>query len=132
MFKKEELDMKLLSELQPIAEQFGIRNISKFNKEKLVYEIIKQQSERPGPEVADDAAPAEEAPKRNLRRTKATAIPDVTPPTQPTDSTTAGPDAHRTRQRVRRETVPVPAMESPAAVAEEPVTPPVENQPVKA
>ena len=53
--------MKLLSELHPIAEQFGIRNISKYTKEKLVYEIIKQQSERPGPEGAEDTSAAPDA-----------------------------------------------------------------------
>ena len=67
MFKKEELDMKLLSELHPIAEQFGIRNIAKFTKEKLVYEIIKQQSEKPGPEIIEATPAVEEAPKRGRR-----------------------------------------------------------------
>lgn len=130
MFKKEELDMKLLSELQPIAEQFGIRNISKFTKEKLVYEIIKQQSERPGPEGTDATAPAEEAPKRNARRTKAAATADVTPSSQPADSANAGPDANRPRQRVRRDTVPAHAVENSAVIAEEQATPPAEKQPI--
>lgn len=80
MFKKEELDTKLVSELHPIAEQFGIRNISKFTKEKLVYEIIKQQSERPVAEGAEEAAVTEESPRKG-RRIK----PDVQPVSQPVE-----------------------------------------------
>ncbi|AKD56292.1 transcription termination factor Rho [Spirosoma radiotolerans] len=136
MFKKEELDMKLLSELHPIAEQFGIRNISKFNKEKLVYEIIKQQSERPGP-AAEETAPAGEAPKRG-RRTKAVTTPDVQPVTpvaadspanQPVenpvalpatnDTTTTTPDTAKPRLRSRRDR---DVVTQPTALAE-PVTP---------
>ncbi|GAB2542095.1 transcription termination factor Rho [Spirosoma aerophilum] len=101
MFKKEELDMKLLSELHPIAEQFGIRNIGKFTKEKLVYEIIKQQSERPGP-ASEEATPAEEAPRRG-RRTKTVTVPNG----QAVDSTF---DA--------QENQPVP-VETPAAISPE-------------
>ncbi|GAB3805887.1 hypothetical protein GCM10028819_40110 [Spirosoma humi] len=145
MFKKEELDMKLLSELHPIAEQFGIRNIGKFNKEKLVYEIIKQQSERPGP-AAEETVPAEEAPKRG-RRTKAVTTPDVqpvssavtnTPAIQPADDTVASPAAtttpettkprlrsRRDRDAVTQPTAPtetVAPVEAPvSAVSESPV-----------
>ncbi|SOD80120.1 transcription termination factor Rho [Spirosoma fluviale] len=84
MFKKEELDMKLLSELHPIAEQFGIRNISKFTKEKLVYEIIKQQSESPA--AVEETASVEETPRRG-RRTKAVASADAAPASLPVENT---------------------------------------------
>ncbi|ADB37345.1 transcription termination factor Rho [Spirosoma linguale] len=112
MFKKEELDMKLLSELHPIAEQFGIRNISKFTKEKLVYEIIKQQSESP---VAVEETPSvEEAPRRG-RRTKAVTLADAAPVNLPVENTavekttaipaaeTPSPELAKPRQRGRRE-----------------------------
>ncbi len=50
MYNKEELSVKLLSELQPIAEQFGIRDIAKLTKEKLIYRIIDEQSKAPEPD----------------------------------------------------------------------------------
>lgn len=112
MFKKEELDMKLLSELHPIAEQFGIRNIGKFNKEKLVYEIIKQQSERPAP-AAEETAPVSEAPRRG-RRTKAASTPDAqavspvvidSPADQSADSTVAPPTTENTTETTSSDTV---------------------------
>ncbi|MCK8494363.1 transcription termination factor Rho [Spirosoma sp. RP8] len=120
MFKKEELDKKLLSELQPIAEQFGIRNIAKYTKEKLVYEIIKQQSERPGPEGTEETAPAEEAPRRG-RRTKAATTPVEAPKNdQPETAPTAEtPASTRTRQRVRRD---VDAADIPAPTPEDGMT----------
>ncbi|CAN5344718.1 transcription termination factor Rho [soil metagenome] len=102
MFKKEELDMKLLSELHPIAEQFGIRNIAKFTKEKLVYEIIKQQSEKPGPEIPEATAAVDEAPKRG-RRIKPAATSDPAQMSLPVETVVATPDTAKPRQRVRRE-----------------------------
>lgn len=111
MLKKEELDMKLLSELQPIAEQFGIRNIAKFTKEKLVYEIIKQQSERPS---TDEPAPVEETPRRG-RRTKTTATPTETaqpdaviqPAIAPPKKTESQPARQRNRKDTPASTTPV-------------------------
>ncbi|GAB3786107.1 transcription termination factor Rho [Spirosoma horti] len=147
MFKKEELDMKLLSELHPIAEQFGIRNIGKFTKEKLVYEIIKQQSERPGP-AAEETAPAEEAPKRG-RRTKAVTTPDAqpvssvaidSPADQPAENPVAlpadndtiitTPDTAKPRLRSRRDrdvVSPPTATAEPVAPVEAPASPVSEN-----
>ncbi|GAB4046879.1 transcription termination factor Rho [Spirosoma litoris] len=134
MFKKEELDMKLLSELHPIAEQFGIRNIAKFTKEKLVYEIIKQQSERPGPE---ETAQPEEAPKRNRRVKAPAAVADAAPvqESQPvavevTPVPNSTPSA-QPRQRIKRERVetkPSVAQE----VAQSVPTPVVETAPTPA
>ncbi len=67
MYNKEELSVKLLSELQPIAEQFGIRDIAKLTKEKLIYRIIDEQSKAPEP----DEPVAE--PVRRVRKPKAVA-----------------------------------------------------------
>ncbi|MBD2755393.1 transcription termination factor Rho [Spirosoma validum] len=115
MFKKEELDMKLLSELHPIAEQFGIRNISKFTKEKLVYEIIKQQSERPGPEGTDETASAEKTPKRS-RQPKAASVSQPETATETADPTTVVSERSvPVRQRARRESAPVPVVDSSVA-----------------
>ena len=131
MFKKEELDKKLLSELHPIAEQFGIRNISKYTKEKLVYEIIKQQSERPGAEATDEKA-AEE-PSKRIRKAKSPAIPEVEPQSQPVDSKTASPKNNpRARQRTIPDAAPTGIAESPAVITEEPVSTPIESQSVTA
>jgi transcription termination factor Rho len=67
MYNIEELNAKLLSELRPIADEFGIRDNAKFQKKELVYEILKKQSVMPGPDpvdVAVQAPPAVEAPRR--------------------------------------------------------------------
>lgn len=70
MYNKEELSVKLLSELQPIADQFGIRDIAKLTKEKLIYRIIDEQSKAPEPE---SAAPVVE-PARRGRKPKAAVV----------------------------------------------------------
>ncbi|WP_128544993.1 transcription termination factor Rho [Larkinella soli] len=76
MYNKEELDLKLLSELRAIAEQFSIRDINKFNKKELVYKILDQQAVMPDPagetngtEVAAEADHVNgvEAPRRGRR-----------------------------------------------------------------
>ncbi|WP_338876809.1 transcription termination factor Rho [Spirosoma sp. SC4-14] len=129
MLKKEELDMKLLSELHPIAEQFGIRNIAKFTKEKLIYEILKLQSERPGPE---DTTPVEESPRRS-RRTKTAAVTpapaEVIEPSKP--ATAEKTPSQRTRQRVRRDAdaadIPAPTPEDGMTTV--PETTPIETAP---
>lgn len=129
MFKKEELDVKLLAELQPIAEQFGIRSIGKFTKEKLIYEILKQQSERPAPDGADQTAPAEKTAKRS-RPAKVVVEAEPVPSSQPTDSPSPTPARTApTRQRVRRDTDPVaaPTAEPVQATAQETVAAPASN-----
>ena len=129
MFKKEELDSKLLSELQPIAEQFGIRNISKFTKEKLVYEIIKQQSERP---VSEETVP-DDAPKRAKRAPKAAVLPSAASTDNesidaaPAPARLAKTPADPTRQRNRRETAE-PAARPSAETTELPAQPPVADE----
>ena len=132
MFKKEELDMKLLSELHPIAEQFGIRNISKFTKEKLVYEIIKQQSERPGPETPDETVPADGAPKRTNRRTKTTATPDANQTSQPTDSKPASPERSTpARPRAPRGNTVSTVVESSVTPVQDNLVTTAERQPIE-
>ncbi|WP_080055199.1 transcription termination factor Rho [Spirosoma aerolatum] len=138
MFKKEELDKKSREELHPIAEQFGIRNISKYTKEKLVYEIIKQQSEQPSPVEPEAAAVPTETPKRGNRRSKpvtgtadAAATTEVTPipEIQPVEAAPVSDATLQPRQRTRRERVETP--KSSAApidtIESTPTTPIVEN-----
>ncbi|MDB5241597.1 MAG: transcription termination factor Rho [Spirosoma sp.] len=149
MYNIEELNAKLLSELRPIADEFGIRDNAKFQKKELVYEILKKQSVMPGPDPADVSTPAplpEEAPRRG-RRPKATPAPvttseatlpepaapvtTVSPP--PASPAADGPDSSRTRQRVRRDAsaadIPPPTPEDGMSTPDEnssSVTPPGE------
>ncbi len=120
--------MKLVSELHPIAEQFGIRNISKFTKEKLVYEIIKQQSERPVAEGAEEAAVTEESPRKG-RRIKT----DVQPVSQPVEmaETVAAP-AENARPRPIRGRRDVVVAESVEPFEAAPATPAETPQPIEA
>ena len=126
MFKKEELDSKLLSELQPIAEQFGIRTISKFTKEKLVYEIIKQQSERPGGEEAAPADDLSDTPKRAKRAPKAAIAPSAAKKddqsAEPAPARSAKTSAAPARLRNRRE-VAEPVVSPDAETTELPAAP---------
>jgi transcription termination factor Rho len=136
MYNIEDLNAKLLSELRPIADDFGIRDNAKFQKKELIYEILKKQSVMPGPEIVEGAAPApvsEEAPRRG-RRPKA-AAPTAEPATAPAETTTPvaedrtavsrpvadGPDSSRTRQRVRRD---ASAADTPAPTPEDGMTTP--------
>ena len=125
MYNKEELSAKLISELQPIAAEFGIRDTAKYseeNKNKLVLKILGEQAKGPGPEGADSATPAEEAPRRG-RRTKPVAAADVEPASQPVETVVAVSEPARPRQRARREAdvVTEPAIAGdPAVVADAP------------
>ena len=123
MYNKEELSLKLLSELQPIAAEFGIRDTAKFTKEKLILKILGEQAVQPGPEGADASAPAEESPKRG-RKIKA-AVPAIAEETvQPADSQPATPDSTRPRQRgVRRERDAVAEVSAPVESAPALATP---------
>ena len=141
MYNIEDLNAKLLSELRPIADNFGIRDNAKFQKKELIYEILKKQSVMPGPEIVEGAAaPApvtEEAPRRG-RRPKAVAVSTETPaetaaPVVPDSSPVSrpladGPDSSRTRQRVRRD---ASAADTPAPTPEDGMTTPVDGAAVE-
>ncbi len=131
--------MKLLSELQPIAEQFGIRDIARYTKEKLIYRIIDEQSKTP---VSESEEAAIEAPRRG-RRPKAAPAAEATPPAEPAEPV-AKPEPARSRQRTRRDAdaapTPPPTSETgettistaEAPVAEaEPGTFPADAQPAQ-
>jgi transcription termination factor Rho len=47
MYNIEELNLKLLSELKQIAEDLGLKNVSKLAKKELVYKILDQQAVLP-------------------------------------------------------------------------------------
>ncbi len=115
MYNKEELSVKLLSELQPIAEQFGIRDIARLTKEKLIYRIIDEQSKAPEPDE-----PVIE-PVRRVRKPKAVA--ELTGNTLLADSAEppaakARPKAEpRTRSRRDADAANTPAPDSPNVLA---------------
>ncbi|GAB3698091.1 hypothetical protein GCM10027592_22860 [Spirosoma flavus] len=104
MYNKEDLSMKLLSELQPIAAEFGIRDTAKYTKEKLILKILGEQALRPGPE---ETAPVVETPRKG-RRTKTTeaVIETPTPVSPPVDITPEASETPKPRGRTRRETAP--------------------------
>ncbi|GAB3989170.1 hypothetical protein GCM10028807_13490 [Spirosoma daeguense] len=102
MYNKEELSMKLLSELQPIAAEFGIRDTAKYTKEKLILKILGEQAVRPGPE---ETAPVVEAPRKG-RRTKTTEAVVDTPVETPVETASIPVEIPKTRVRARRESAP--------------------------
>ena len=99
--------MKLLSELQPIAEQFGIRDAAKYTKEKLIYRILDQQSVASDPDTAAGAPSAEEAPRRGRRTRPVAPVAEIaeepSEPVQPVAVASETPEAPRVRQRARRD-----------------------------
>lgn len=50
MLTIDELNLKLLSELRTIAEQFSIKDHGKLSKKELIYKILSQQAVKPGAE----------------------------------------------------------------------------------
>ncbi|MEM9388911.1 MAG: transcription termination factor Rho [Bacteroidota bacterium] len=47
MYNKEELNVRLLSELKEIAEELGLKNYKRLSKEDLIYKILDQQAVTP-------------------------------------------------------------------------------------
>ena len=47
MYNKEELNVRLLSELKEIAEELGLKNYKRLSKEDLIYKILDQQAVLP-------------------------------------------------------------------------------------
>ncbi len=62
MYKIDDLNLKLLSELKEIAESIGIKNAKKLNKKDLVYAILDQQAIAPET-VKKDKPPVEDKEK---------------------------------------------------------------------
>jgi len=66
MYKIEELNLRLLSELKDIAEQLGVKNYKKLAKQELIYGILDTQASTPEKELPDKKS-VSEAPKRAKR-----------------------------------------------------------------
>ncbi|WP_266367153.1 transcription termination factor Rho [Tellurirhabdus rosea] len=111
MYNIEELNLKLLSELRAIAEEFKIRDISKFNKKELIYKILDQQAIMPESALpvangtAEAASPAADPQRRQRRpRPEAASVPAVsTDEDQPTPEVPAEVVARPVAERPRRE-----------------------------
>ena len=72
MYTIDDLNHKLLPELQGLAKDFGMTNTTKYTKKDLVYKLLDEQSRRPEPGEAATPLVADEAPKRATRARKAT------------------------------------------------------------
>lgn len=74
MLTIDELNLKLLSELRTIAEQFSIKDNAKLSKKELIYKILSQQAVMPGADTESDtsggavAEKTNEAPKKKRTR----------------------------------------------------------------
>ncbi|MVM36887.1 transcription termination factor Rho [Spirosoma sp. HMF3257] len=117
MYNKEDLSTKPISELQPIAAEFGIRDTAKYseeNKNKLVLKILGEQAKRP-----DDTnvAQADEAPKRSRRPKAVAETPAPGPESQPVAAKPAS-TSPQPRQRTKRERPEVESKPSVAVVTE--------------
>lgn len=141
MYNKEELDMKLVSELRTIAEELHVPDSAKYAKKELVYEILRKQSEPTSADNGAEPAPAAEAPKRG-RRPK-TAAPATAPeapqpiaeqPAALVQRSTDGADSPRTRQRARRDAgasdTPAPTPEDGMTVSALTIASPADSVPI--
>ncbi|KAB7727960.1 transcription termination factor Rho [Rudanella paleaurantiibacter] len=107
MYNIEELNMKLLSELRTIADQFGITDGNKYPKRELIYKILDHQARMPMPDEAAPEVAVAEAPRRG-RRPRAEAVaaepaPEVVAETPAPETDTPAATPARTRSRIRRD-----------------------------
>ena len=63
MYKIEELNLRLLSELKEIAEEMGVQNYKKLPKKELIYKILDHQAVMPEDALPKKKAAQPEAPK---------------------------------------------------------------------
>ncbi len=68
MYNKEELNVRLLSELKEIAEDLGLKNYKKLTKEDLIYKILDQQAVTPESDLPKKKAT--EKPVKQKKETK--------------------------------------------------------------
>ncbi len=73
MYNIEDLNVRLLSELRGIAEEMGVKNFKKLNKQDLIYSILDQQAVTPEkdlPKPSKSSTDSEDKPKRRKTRVK--------------------------------------------------------------
>ncbi len=102
MLTIDELNLKLLSELRTIAEQFSIKDNGKLSKKELIYKILSQQAVMPGADAESNTTESEQ-----------------------TDQKSDGPKKKRTRRLVNSDEESA----APQAKAAEPETELVETAP---
>ncbi|MCU0451275.1 MAG: transcription termination factor Rho [Bernardetiaceae bacterium] len=78
MYNIEELNLKLLSELKQIAEDLGLKNVSKLAKKELVYKILDQQAVLPDAQLpAKDVLQPPPLPEENPVVAETPALPKL-------------------------------------------------------
>ena len=126
MLTIDELNLKLLSELRTIAEQFSIKDHGKLSKKELIYKILSQQALMPGVEAEKNGSEqtgkkVDGTKKKRTRRpvgtdTESAAQPvaDASPEAVPVESTPE-PVAEKTPARKARSTKKGGRTEKPVA-----------------
>ena len=111
MYKIEELNLRLLSELKEIAEEMGVQNYKKLPKKELIYKILdhqavmpeealpKKKSAQPDSPKAAQAEVEQDAPRRENRNEQKTQEPSAEQ--RPAGQPSAGPRPSEQRSAVQ-------------------------------
>ena len=85
MYNIEELKLRLLSELKEIAENLGVKNFKKLNKQDIIYAILDQQAITPDEKLPKKAEPAksEENVTEETQESPKEKVQDSRPPREP-------------------------------------------------
>ena len=70
MYSIDELNVRLLSELKEIADELGVKDFKKLNKQDLVYKILDQQAVTPEQDLPKKKKPAEAEEKEKKKPAK--------------------------------------------------------------
>jgi transcription termination factor Rho len=111
MLTIDELNLKLLSELRTIAEQFSIKDNGKLSKKELIYKILSQQAVMPGADAENDTSESEATGKKVDGSKKKRARRPVSTEDEPA----APPVAEVAPKAVPVESTPEPPVEKPAS-----------------
>ncbi|MBC8153203.1 MAG: transcription termination factor Rho, partial [Bacteroidetes bacterium] len=130
MYTINDLNLKLVSELRTLADEFGISDTSKFQKKELIYKLLDQQSVMPGgpEETPDTQKPvvAAEPAKRGRRTKSVEVVSDLPAASEQAELVSAAVvepalaeiPTERPRQRTRRDAGPRDAGPRDAASAD--------------
>ena len=70
MYSIDELNVRLLSELKEIADELGVKDFKKLNKQDLIYKILDQQAVTPEQDLPKKKKPAEAEEKKKPAKKK--------------------------------------------------------------
>ncbi|MGF1532349.1 MAG: transcription termination factor Rho [Bernardetiaceae bacterium] len=138
MYKIEELNVRLLSELREIATELGIKDLGKINKKELIYRILDQQALAPDGTDSEDVEEVNTRPNPTINKRVEKKEKPETPPEQPEqplpieDKNPPQQKRNPALLRARRENVTPPAPSKnghpEARKKEEPTKPPQERR----